>query len=172
LRRELAMAVWVRAALLDDEARATEMAPTLATLAPELKELLNAYVAAADKPAKKFAAIYLILKYPGARPSVDAGAGRTVGVEKIDDYRDNWWCEYGGAVNPDNPAPKPIVKTSAVGPAFLSAAQKAAASTEWKRLAALGTAPNYFCAQVVKWATLKPDDPRAPEALHLAVRAT
>jgi hypothetical protein len=172
LRRELALAVWVRAALLDDEAMATELAPTVAALAPELKELLNAYVAAADKPAKKFAAIYLILKYPGARPSVDAGTGRTVELDKIDDYRDNWWCEYGRAVNPDNPTGKPVVKSSATGPAFLSAAQKTAANTEWKRLTVLSTAPNYFCAQTIKWATLKPDDPRAPEALHLAVRST
>jgi len=172
LRRELALAVWVRAALLDDEAMATELAPAVAALVPELKELLNAYVAAADKPAKKFAAIYLILKYPGARPSVDSGTGRTDELEKIDDYRDNWWCEYGRPVDPDNPPIKPIAKSSAVAPAFLSAAQKTAASNEWKRLAALGTAPNYFCAQTIKWATLKPDDPRAAEALHLAVRST
>jgi hypothetical protein len=172
LRRELALAVWVRAALLDDDAMATELAPAVAALAPELKELLNAYVAAADKPAKKFAAIYLILKYPGARPSVDAGTGRTVELDKIDDFRDNWWCEYGRTVNPDNPTGKPVVKSSMSGPAFVTAAQKTAASAEWKRLAALGTAPNYLCAQAVKWATVKPDDPRAPEALHLAVRST
>jgi hypothetical protein len=172
LRRELAIAVWVRAALLDDEARATELAATVAALAPELKEPLNAYLAAADKPAKKFAAIYLILKYPGTRPNVDEGTGRTVDLDKIDDYRNNWWCEYGRSVNPDNPTARPAVKTSATGPAFLSAAQKTAASTEWKRLAALGTAPNYLCAQTIKWATVKPDDPRAPEALHLAVRST
>src|SRR5205085_3393114 len=134
LRRELALAVWVRAALLDDDATATELAPTVAVLAPELKELLNAYVAATDKPAKKFAAIYLILKYPGARPSVDAGTGRTVELEKIDDYRDNWWCEYGRAADPDNPTARRVVKTSAAGPLFLTAAQKTAASTEWKRL--------------------------------------
>jgi hypothetical protein len=172
LRRELALAVWVRAALLDDDAMAIELAPTVAALAPELKESLNAYVAAADKPAKKFAAIYLILKYPGTRPSVDTGTGRTVELEKIDDYRDNWWCEYGRTVNPDDPTGKPVVKSSATGPAFLSAAQKTAASAEWKRLPALGTGPNYLCAQTIKWANLKPDDPRAPEALHLAVRST
>jgi hypothetical protein len=171
LRRELALAVWVRAALLDDEATATELAPAVAALAPELKEWLNAYIAAADKPAKKFAAIYLILKYPGARPTVDAGTGRNVEFDKIDDYRDNWWCEYGRAVAPDNP-PIKRVESAPFSPAFLSVAQKTAASAEWKRLVTLGTGPNYLCAQTVKWANLKPDDPRAPEALHLAVRST
>jgi hypothetical protein len=172
LRRELALAAWVRAALLDDDATATELTPVVATLAPELKELLDAYLAAPDKPAKKFAAIYLILKYPGTRPSVDAGTGRTVTLDKIDDYRDNWWCEYGRKVDPDNPPIKRVVEGAVASPAFLSATQKAAASTEWKRLVALGTAPNYLCVQSIKWANLKPDDPRPPEALHLAVRAT
>ncbi|MFL6216218.1 MAG: hypothetical protein ACJ74J_20210 [Blastocatellia bacterium] len=171
LRRELALAAWVRAALLDDDATATALTPTIATLAPELKELLNAYVAAADKPARKFAALYLILKYPGTRPSVDAGTGRTVTLDKIDDYRDNWWCEYGRKVDPDNPPVKRVEATTA-SPTFLTAAQKTTASSEWKRLVALGTAPNYLCAQMVKWASLNPDDPRAPEALHLAVRST
>ncbi|HJQ25991.1 MAG TPA: hypothetical protein VKA60_18885 [Blastocatellia bacterium] len=171
LRRELALATWVRAALLDDDATATALTPAVATLAPELKELLDAYVAAPDKPAKKFAAIYLILKYPGARPNVDAGTGRSVALDKIDDFRDNWWCAYDRAPDPDNPPLKRVTKTTAA-PSFLTAAQKAAGSAEWKRLAALGTAPNYLCAQAIKWANLKPDDPRAPEALHLAVRAT
>jgi hypothetical protein len=171
LRRELALAAWVRAALLDDDATATELTPTVAGLAPELKELLNAYLAAADKPAKKFAAIYLILKYPGARPSVDAGTGRTVTLDKIDEYRDNWWCEYGHKVDPDNPPVKRVAATVA-SPAFLTAAQKTAANGDWKRLVALGTAPNYLCAQTIKWTNLNPNDPRAPEALHLAVRST
>src|SRR5581483_11717289 len=161
---------WVRAALLDDDATAMTLAPTVAVLAPELKVLLDAYVAARDKPSKKFAAIYLVLKYPGARPYVDAGTGRTVTLDKIDDYRDNWWCTFGRTVDPESPVAKRAAKTPA--PAFLTAAQKAAASAEWKRLTTLGTAPNYLCAQAIKWANLKPDDPRAPEALHLAVRAT
>jgi hypothetical protein len=172
LRRELALAAWTRAALLDDDATATQLTPTVAGLAPELKELLNAYIAAADKPAKKFAAIYLILKYPGTRPSVDAGTGRTVALDKIDDYRDNWWCEYGRKVDPDNPPIKRVSQGAMASPAFLTAAQKSAAGSEWKRLTALGTAPNYLCAQTVKWANLNSDDPRAPEALHLAVRST
>ncbi len=63
-------------------------------------------------------------------------------------------------------------KNKISSPDFLTVAQKTTASAEWKRLAALGTAPNYLCAQAIKWAGIKPDDPRAPEALHLAVRAT
>ncbi len=52
LRRDLAIAVWVRAALLDDEATALVLVPAVESLAPELKQYLDAYVAAQDKAAK------------------------------------------------------------------------------------------------------------------------
>jgi hypothetical protein len=174
LRRDVALATWARAALLDDEATALELVPALEILAPQLKEHLDAYVAAQGKAEKKFAAVYLMLKFPGVRPSVDAGIGRETELSKIDDFRDNWWCEYGRAVSPDDEAAgKKTEGKEKIGPPdFLTVAQKAAAGGEWKRLAALGPAPNYFSVQAVKWATAKPDDPRAPEALHLAVRAT
>jgi hypothetical protein len=173
LRRDLAIAVWARAALLDDEATALVLVPAVESLAPELKEHLDAYVAAQDKAAKKFAAVYLMLKFPGTRPAVDSSMGRSTGLGEIESYRDNWWCEYVRAASPDDTVVKKAdTKNKIVAPDFLTAAQKGAATAEWNRLAALGTAPNYFCAQAVKWAGLKPDDPRAPEALHLAVRAT
>jgi hypothetical protein len=39
-------------------------------------------------------------------------------------------------------------------------------------LQALGTAPNYLCRVAIDFAQKSPADPRAPEALHLAVRST
>jgi hypothetical protein len=36
----------------------------------------------------------------------------------------------------------------------------------------LGAAPNYISQQVLQWANRSPDDPRVPEALHLAVNTT
>jgi hypothetical protein len=174
LRRDLAIAVWARAALLDDEATALVLVPAVESLAPELKEYLDAYVAAQEKAARKFAAVYLMLKFPGTRPTVDASFGRAAAFGEIESYRDNWWCEYGRTVSPDDETVvrKTATKDNPVAPDFITAAQKASAAAEWKRLAALGTAPNYLCAQAVKWAGVKPDDARAPEALHLAVRAT
>jgi hypothetical protein len=46
------------------------------------------------------------------------------------------------------------------------------APTSVLRLAALPTAPDYLAGEAVRLARLGPDDPRAPEILHLAVRAT
>ena len=39
-------------------------------------------------------------------------------------------------------------------------------------LQALGSAPNYLCRMAIDWTEKNPNDPRSPEALHLAVRST
>ncbi len=56
-------------------------------------------------------------------------------------------------------------------PEFLSSSRALAAS-QFAALQALGTAPNYFCRIAIAWTEKNPADPRAPEALHLAVRST
>jgi hypothetical protein len=168
LRRELVLAVWARAALTDDEQAAREIAPVVQNSYPELKDDLNAYLSADSADARKFAAIYLMLKFPGTRPAVDSNIGRRAPLAEIDNFRDNWWCAFGTA--PETTGAKPKETPS---PEFLTEPEKGAAASEWKKLVMLGTAPNYLSAQAVRWANTKPDDPRAPEALHLAVaRAT
>ncbi|HSB14060.1 MAG TPA: hypothetical protein VLE22_06350, partial [Bryobacteraceae bacterium] len=57
-------------------------------------------------------------------------------------------------------------------PAFLSGDAKTQAEAERKRMASLPTAPNHLAGQAIRWALVNPQDPRVPEALHLAVRAT
>jgi hypothetical protein len=179
LRRDLALSTWVEAALLDQVAVAQELAAVVAAQVPELKPYLDAYVAAPSNDAKKFAAVFFILKYPGTRPYVDEGVGRLTALGQIDNFRNNWWCalpEPGKAPDaevsgrPVNPLPTMVREASALD--FLTAAQKAAVQAEVQKLRALGTAPNYLAAQVLAWAKRTPNDPRVPEALHLAVRST
>jgi TolA-binding protein len=43
---------------------------------------------------------------------------------------------------------------------------------QWAAQRKLGALPNYLCRQVIQWATNNPQDPRVPEALHLAVNST
>ena len=123
--------------------------------------------------------MFLILKYPGTRPYVDEGVGRLTPLDQIDNYRNNWWCalqEKGKEPDaeaegrPGNPLLKMLREASALD--FLTAAQKAAVQAEVQKLRALETAPNYLVAQVLAWAKRMPNDPRVPEALHLAVRST
>jgi tetratricopeptide (TPR) repeat protein len=179
LRQELALTTWIKAALLDQIAVAQELGGVLAAQVPELKPYLDAYLLAPNNDAKKFAAVFLILKYPGTRPYVDEGVGRLTPLDQIDDYRNNWWCalqekskepDAEAEGRPGNPLLKMIREASALD--FLPAAEKTAGQAEVQKLRALETAPNYLVAQVLAWAKRTPNDPRVPEALHLAVRST
>jgi hypothetical protein len=173
LRRRVALAAWTKAALLDSAVNANSVGPVLAELMPALKPLLDEYAAAPTAPERKAIAVYLFLKYPSTRPYVDAGAGRETPDAEIDSYRDNWWCEkpfaYNAPPSEDGSAPQALPPPSLP---FLTAAQKAEAKAENARLQALGTAPNYLSQQAVAWAARDPNNPRVPEALHLAVKST
>ena len=115
-------------------------------------------------------------------PSVTESSLRRTTLGELDNYREKWWCtnmnagpnwgqSHGGydkEVNlkfvdrdPDFPFPQ-----------WLTDSQKAAASSEWRKLSTIGTAPNYLTEQVIEYAKLRPHDPRVPQALHLAVRST
>jgi hypothetical protein len=172
LRRDVAQAAWLRAVILRDEVTATELAPTLKSLAPEMSPLLDNFLAARDPEAKKFAAIYAWLKFPGLEPIVDAGVGRLIPLGEQDSYRDNWWCSAALAANAEQEeGAKKRAANEVMAPAFMTSAQRANASKEYVMLS-MGAAPNYISQQVVEWATRNPNDARVPEALHLAVNAT
>jgi len=176
LRRDVAQAAFVRAALLDDRETAAQAAVLLQEMYPQLKDFLASYQKAATPDARRFAAAYLSLKFPGLRPYVSVGIGRTTPVEEVDSYRDNWWCAQPpapvngpmsqGEDEEGKTKPKPTSP-----PDFLKSA-RALAATQFAALQALGTAPNYLCRIAMEWTEKNPADPRAPEALHLAVRST
>jgi len=185
LHRQVVLAAWVRAVMLEDGATAGGLVPVVKEVEPALKAPLDAYLAEKDPDGRKFAAVFTILKFPGLRPFIAAGAARETSFEKIDNYRDNWWCSFApagknppeynyytmgltsngwqGSSVPDKSVPEP---------AFLDAAAQAKAKEEWQRLVALPAAPDYLTQQVIAYATKFPQDPRVPEALHLAVRST
>ena len=54
---------------------------------------------------------------------------------------------------------------------FLTPAERSAALAQSQQLESQ-PGPNYLAAQTVAWVNQAPDDPRAPEALHLAVNTT
>jgi tetratricopeptide (TPR) repeat protein len=177
LRRDLAQATWLRAVILGDTKTADQVAPTLSALVPELSSLLNAYLSAATPEAKKFAAIYAWLKFPGLEPVVDIGIGRREPLNKQDSYRDNWWC--GAAFHPtegenesEGEGPVSFTAHDTQMLLFLSAAERAKGEQELKARALVTAAPNYISQQVIQWATKNPADQRVPEALHLAVTTT
>jgi hypothetical protein len=182
LRRQIALAAWTRAAILDDAGTGKALAPIAAALAPELKTYLDDYLSATTPAARKAAALYTILKFPGLHLTVVPGLDRLTPINERDSYRDNWWCEITerAAVPVDkngdaeeSPAQSSRSASRAiVEPSFLSEAQKASARRERAQLMALGTAPNYLSREAIAWANRTPNDARVPEALHIAVTST
>ena len=179
LRRELARTAWVRSILIEDnQETATRLQPVLEQLDPALWSTMDSFSAAKSGSERHFIAVLVILSNPGMKPSVREGALRTATLGQLDLLRDNWWCadvsgeqnwgKYYGDANVEFTEREPDFPF----PVWMSEAQKTAAQSEWRKLAATGTAPNYLAKQVLAYAKEHPDDARLPQALHLAVRAT
>ncbi len=176
LRREIALAAWVRSVLLNDDAMARGLVPTAAAVVPELKSDLEAYVKAETAGARKFAAALLMLRFPGVQPYVTAGRQRETPLGRIDNYRENWWaagapCALYWRYLPSVPEKGPRRKTPPAV-SFLSETEKQTAEVEWQKLLNVDMGPDYLSQAVMEWAKRRPDDPRVPEALYHAVRAT
>jgi len=182
MRREVATAGWVRSILLGDEKTARSLAPILQNLAPELKPSLEAYLDAGDARARTFAAVFVMLRNPGMRPYVQVGFGRETPVNKIDDFRDNWWCSFAPGQNGSLPGYyrnasiigeplRELYQDGAPKAQFLPDEQERG-KREWLQLATVAAAPDYLAERTIEWAKSNPSDARAAEALHLAVRAT
>ena len=177
LRRSVTQAAFVRAALLEDRDIAAQAGIILSDLQPELREPLAAYESARTPDARQFAIVYLLLNFPGLRPYVAEGVGRTTPINEIDSYRDNWWCAEPPISTADSsPESEAAAGTKSrfkpfVVPAFLKPSEGLAAK-QLATLEALGTGPNYLCKMAIEWVNKSPTDPRVPEALHLAVKST
>jgi hypothetical protein len=192
LRGELALAGLTRAALLGDEAAARAFTAPLAATRPDLGAEARAALAEPDADTRAFASALFVLRTPGARPYLDAGEGRVTPVRRIDSYQDNWWCaaeedeeRWGGA--PDAlgtraeytfgadsaaAAQRNAARHAAIAPAWTSAEERAALAREHAALVKLPGAADWLTARALAYAKRHPDDPRVPEALHLAVRST
>jgi hypothetical protein len=166
--------------MLDNTEAGKAIAPVLASLAPEMKPLLDEYMAATNADNRKAIALYTILKFPGTRPFVDSGVGRFTPLNERDSLRDNWWCERASTTYNSEEEQEDAGKATNNAPSkvetmqldFLSAAQKDVGKKERAAMLALGTGPNYLAREAVDWANRMPANPRVPEALHLAVMAT
>lgn len=192
LRTEVAIAAWTRAILLKNEDVAKEMTPVLEELLPELKPALAEYASAPAGEQRDFTAVFEILRNPGFRPFVSASPGRgwfysmnEPRFDKLDEFQDNWWCSFAPAKSNENwgrnyyrmfstpSRPLQLVYPGGMltSPHFLSDQDRADAEKENATLAALPSAPRWLGQSAIALATAHPEDPRVPEALHLAVNA-
>jgi len=185
LRKQVALMAFVRAVVLHRSSVAAQLAGTLVQLAPEMKEELAAYQTADSDSSREFAAVFLILRYPGLATAIESGSPRDAPVDKLEPYSDNWWCftferTFLGKSGEESQEwsrdmtrhLQPVYRSGHVEPpVFLSEHQIADAREELKQLLSAESGPDWLDARAIAWAKAHPEDPRTPEVLHLAVRA-
>jgi hypothetical protein len=191
LRSAVANSAWVRAIESDDAENALRLAPIVADLDPKLSSEMRRYVVTTDPASRRFSGVLTILRTPGLRPFVGYGVRREAATDRVDSYRDNWWCNlsdshvksweagdfwsdlYSPIQAPDKLPPVAEIYQGGrfAAPPFLSAEERAAAEKEWGQLLKAGIGTTWLAEQALAWANAHPTDPLTPEALHLAVRA-
>jgi hypothetical protein len=177
LKRDLALAVWTRAVLLDDGDTAQAMAAVAAPFFPQFADGWRSYRTAGAE-ARKVEAALLMLRLPAARPWPDWGLGYIFQSDRIGRFGRRWWDQNDRGSDSLDADSKPTMCTDCAlpltfaAPPFLTEADRERAQKENERLRELPGAPAYLGAIVIPWAKAHPNDPRAPEALHLVVRAT
>jgi hypothetical protein len=130
---------------------------------------------------RRFAAAVLLLHRPDARPYFASGISRQTLPNKIDNYRDNWWCPMDIQIELDSRANQDdwysrrsnllLSPASDVTPDFLAADSSGEPNAEFKKLGALGAATDFLGGIVVRYADSHRNDSRVPEALHNVVRS-
>jgi hypothetical protein len=182
IRRQLSVVAWTRAVVLGRMEAALDISPMMASLVPLLAPDLHAFESA-PADAREFAAVWTMLHNPGLGVAVETGFGRLTAMNRIDPFRDNWWCSHSKSIPPATESPSWITPEVSAALAhlygqkppqasFLTDEQKRAAEADTKTLDAALTGPNFLAERTLAWAKAHPDDPRLPEALHLVVRAT
>jgi hypothetical protein len=171
LHQELAMTAFTRGLMLDRDL--TQIAGLVESSTPELRPLVSRWQSAATSEEKRFAAAFLLLRRPEARPYLKPGISRHSKPGSLDIYRDNWWCPVD-VIQPlqrqgDEDSRRLVFSTPL--PAFLERDSDKAAE-EIARLEKRGNAAEFLGRIVLSWAKDHPEDPRVPEALHYVVVAT
>ncbi len=191
IRKEIAVAAWARAGLINEPEVQRRLAPLVREQWPTLGADLDPLAADPTPLERQRTFLYTVLRHPGIRPLLRVSTHRATPIERIDNLRDNWWCGMEGTLDSlrsnrehqmllehrrRNPRAQSTRSLQAdpthAKPAFLNENDRAEAEREIRKLKMIESGPNYLSAQAIQWAKEAPDDPRVPEALHLAVRTT
>jgi hypothetical protein len=179
LRPEALTIAFTRGLMLGQDL--SEIARRLAETEPDLLPFTGAYLKETTDDGRRFAAAFLLLHRPEARPYFASGIGRQLQPGKLDEYRDNWWCPMDIEIELDaranfgwygTPTPNLLQKSAAtVTPEFLAGNSSLESKREMDTLETLGAATDFLGGIVLPFAQSHPDDPRVPEALYWVVRA-
>jgi hypothetical protein len=180
LKNEALMTAFTRGLMLGENL--SELAKALGEAQPEVAGYTTAYLRESGDEGRRFAAAFLLLHRPEARPYFASGIARQSRAGKLDPYRDNWWCPMDIQMDLDSRAnaidlwytatPNLVQRRAARDvPAFLERDVSAEAAREMDRLGRLGAATDFLGGIVLAYAKADPGDARIPEALYWLVRA-
>jgi len=162
LHFQVAQSAWARAVMLDRPEIAHRMTQLLVACRPAWKTVLAAYDAATTPDDRKATGLLALMRFASTEPNVRGGEQRSMGFATYDSFRDNWWCSVPPQTwDADDSLVTP--KSPANGPPFLTAANRAQASSELKTLQSAGSASDYFAAQALAWFKAHPKDPRTAD---------
>jgi len=170
LQGRLVLAVWTRAILLNNDDVALKIAPEVVKSEPKIGPVFKEYLKARTVKERHEAALYLLLKFPDLSPYLSSVIPSFDTSEDLNYYFDTkWWCAPEDTEYNDEgvEAPKVIPQ-----PGFLTPAQLEAARREYRALVEIADGKSYLARQVIAWAKASPSDPKIPEALFIAARAT
>lgn len=162
LRERLAIVIWTRAALLENDAVLQKIAPELVKIAPEVEE----YLKASTPQSRRFTALFVIYRHDDFVPYIRSGVDR--GYATFEGSV-GWWCALSD-VDYDEDGNE-IARTIPTKPSFLTKEQSGAAQAELKRLSGIGSAPGFLAEKAIEWLKLAPKDKRLPEVLYRAYAA-
>lgn len=171
MQLRIAQAGWSRALMLGKVEDARNLMQRILDLQPGATDVANGFLSARDAEEARFAALYVILRTPGLRPTLLAPELKVPDLAKPRYiYTDTYGYKRARWDYRDEQRSKQL-SISNLG--FLTSAQRASAGGEWKQLlAAESWGATYLARETLAWARKHPDDKRIPEALHRAVQAS
>jgi hypothetical protein len=173
IRAQVAVAAWVRAVILNDRGTEKSIAPVVSTLNPAIRPYVEKVSASKTRPQRRLALLAALLEAPASSPSVFAWRKGSVTTGTISSsYDSNWWCGLAAAGGNAGTTWQTPGNVPSYDVRFLSRAQRQARDGQVRRLNRLGSAPTFLANESADVAKLLPNDPKLPELLHLAVRAT
>jgi hypothetical protein len=178
LRREALLTAFARGLMLEEDL--SEIAKRLQEADPALAARADAYLKETTDAGKRFAAAFLLLHQPEARPYFASGITRQSRPGKLDPYRDNWWCPLDIGIDLNSLVRDRWYETtpnllqgsaSSQMPEFLDPNASEEAKREMDRLGTLHAAADFLGSVILPFAKSHSTDARVPEALYWLVRA-
>jgi hypothetical protein len=175
LRRGAAQMAFERGILLGDFKEADAAARLLAAQSGQDAAELKSYLAARNDEERRFSAAFVMLHWPGVPPSLNVSFMRDGAARELSNFRNNWWAAAQGPTTQSKMQFEnqlEYLPADESAPRFLDHAERAAGEREYAALGKVESASIWLPRAVIEWAETHRDDPRVPEALHLAVNAT